>query len=128
MLCLRLAVRARPLGDTGLPGRTMEVMSRRRGIGAVLVVVVILAIALVSVRGSGKAPSQNFSSFFSALEQGQVVSATVDQDSGHLTYTNTSGQKYSVQGPQLAGDPKTTQIYRSHIKHLKITPANTAVP
>src|SRR5262249_32730172 len=99
----------RPGGGPGMPGGGSSPHATWRWIAVVLAIVVIMAIALSSVGRSGNTTGQNYSSFITALDSGQVTTMTVNQDSGHITYTNTANQTYSVQGPPLAGDGTLVQ-------------------
>src|SRR4029077_2034800 len=95
--------------------------SNWRGVAVVLVTIGILAVVLSSMRSSNGAASQNYSAFYSALTNGQVAQATVNKDTGHISYTNTSGQQFSVQGPELNANAAQLQLYTQHIKDLKLT-------
>ena len=50
------------------------------------------------MRGTGNTTSQTYSEFHTALVGHQVQSATVNKDTGHITYTNKSGQQFSAAG------------------------------
>jgi cell division protease FtsH len=116
----------RPGGGSGVPGGNTSSNSNWRWVAVVLVTIGILAVVLSSMRSSSSATAQNYSSFYSAMQAGQVASATVNKDSGHITYTNTQGQQYSVQGPSLNGDSAQLQLYSQHIKDLKLVNNSTS--
>jgi cell division protease FtsH len=92
----------------------------------VLATVAILVLALSSMRSSNNPPTQNYSTFVTALNAGQVTQATVNRDSGHLTYTNAQGQQYSVQGPDISTNSAALTLYQQHIKNFKIVPTTTS--
>jgi cell division protease FtsH len=111
----------RPGGGPGAPGGNTPSSGNWRWVAVVLVTIGILAVVLSSMRSSNNTASQNYSSFYSALLAGQVAQATVNKDTGHITYTNTDGQQFSVQGPDLNSNAAQTQLYAQHIKDLKLT-------
>jgi len=113
-------------GGPGAPGSTPSSNTNWRWIAVVLVTIAILAVVLSSMRSSNTPPSQDYSAFVKVLDANQVVTATVNKDTGHLTYTNTSGQQYSVQGPDLDQNAAQTALYDSHIKNLKLTTTSTS--
>jgi cell division protease FtsH len=92
----------------------------------VLAVVVVLAIALSSVTKSSSPPTQSYGAFVSALNSGQVAAATVNNDTGNITYTDKSSHQYSVQGPPLVGNGTTLALYQKDIKDLTLTNATTS--
>ncbi len=92
----------------------------------VLATIVILALALSSMRSSTSTPTQNYSDFISAVNSDQVTQATVNQDSGHITYTLKSGQQYATQGPIVAQNPAPLQDWQAHVKNLKLTTTTTS--
>jgi cell division protease FtsH len=94
--------------------------SNWRWVAVVLVTVGILAVVLSSLRGSNGAAPQNYSAFASAVSAGQVAQATVNKDTGHITYTNSTGQEFSVQGPDLNANAQQLQFYTAHVKNLKL--------
>jgi cell division protease FtsH len=112
-------------GGPGLPGGGSPSSNNWRWIAVVLATIVILALALSSVRTSSGPPSQDYSSFLSAMNAGQVSQATINEDSGQITYTS-GGQQYTAQGPSLDNNGSLVQDYASHIKDLKITTTTTS--
>src|ERR1700733_12892126 len=75
--------------------------------GAILLVsFVVLVIVITTLAGSSNSQSQTYGQFVQALNGKQVGSATVNSDSGHITYTDKTGAKYSVSGPK----PTDTEV------------------
>src|SRR5579875_3803462 len=111
----------RPGGGPGLPGGGSPANNNWRWIAVVLATIVILALALSSMRGSNSTPTQNYSDFISSVNAGQVQSATVNEDSGHITYTLKSGQQYATQGVPLDQNSAPLNDYQGHIKDLSLT-------
>src|SRR6516162_10279000 len=101
----------RPGGGPGAPGGSSPTSGNWRWVAVVLVTIGILAVVLSSMRGSSGAASQNYSAFVQALNAGQVASATVNKDTGHISYTNTSGEQFSVQGPELNANAAQLAFY-----------------
>jgi cell division protease FtsH len=111
----------RPGGGPGLPGGgASPASSNWRWIAVVLVTILILAVVLSSMRTTTSTPTQNYSNFVAALKSHQVTQATVNKDTGNLTYTNKSGQKFSVQGPDINQSNTTLQLYQTDIPNLKL--------
>jgi cell division protease FtsH len=113
-----------PSGNSPTPGNNW------RWIAVVIATVVILALALSSMRTSNNPPTQSYSDFTNALTAGQVKTLTVNSDSGHLTYTTSGGQEFAVQGPPLANDGTLVQEYQTDVQKangtLKITTTTTS--
>jgi cell division protease FtsH len=113
-----------PSGNSPTPGNNW------RWIAVVIATVVILALALSSMRTSNNPPTQSYSDFTNALTAGQVKTLTVNSDSGHLTYTTSAGQEFAVQGPPLANDGTLVQEYQTDVQKangtLKITTTTTS--
>ncbi|MGH9056573.1 MAG: ATP-dependent metallopeptidase FtsH/Yme1/Tma family protein, partial [Acidimicrobiales bacterium] len=117
----------RPGGGSGLPGGGQSSSSNNwRWVAVVLVTIAILAVVLSSMRTSSSPPSQNYSAFVTALDAGQVTQATINKDTGHIVYTNTSDQQFSVQGPELNQNAAQLQDYTKHIKNLKLVSDTTS--
>jgi len=116
----------RPGGGPGTPGTGQPSGANWRWIAVVLAVVVVLAIALSSVTKSSSPPTQSYGAFVSALNSGQVAAATVNNDTGHITYTDKSSNQYSVQGPPLVGNGTTLALYQKDIKDLTLTNSTTS--
>ncbi len=88
----------RPGGAGGGPTPPPE-RSWRWGVLAVAAVVVIVII-LSSVLSRPTSQSQTYGQFISTLNAKGVRSATVNSDTGHINYTDTSGTNFSVNGPK----------------------------
>ncbi|HET9076287.1 MAG TPA: ATP-dependent zinc metalloprotease FtsH [Acidimicrobiales bacterium] len=116
----------RPGGGPGLPGGGSSPNNNWRWIAVVLATIVILALALSSMRGSNSTPTQNYSDFISSVNAGQVQSATVNEDTGHITYTLKSGQQYATQGVPLNQNSAPLADYQGHIKNLNLTTTKTS--
>ena len=116
----------RPGGGAGPPGGNTSSNSNWRWVAVVLVTIGILAVVLSSMRSGSSATAQNYSSFLTALNAGQITEATVNKDNGHITYTNTSGQQFSVQGPDLNDNAAQLKLYSDNIKNLKLTTNSTS--
>jgi cell division protease FtsH len=98
-----------------------------RWIAVVLVTVVVLAIILPELLHTNTSQTQSYSDFNTALNNHQIASATVNKDSGHISYTNKDGQQFSVQGPSLNGDSALVTQYAQNIPQLKITTTTSNV-
>ncbi len=116
----------RPGGGPGLPGGNSPTGNNWRWIAVVLATIVILALALSSMRSSNSTPTQNYSDFISAVNSDQVTQATVNVDSGHITYTLKSGQQYATQGVALSQNSAPLSDYQQHIKNLKLSTTTTS--
>jgi cell division protease FtsH len=116
----------RPGGGPGLPGGSNQVNSNWRWVAVVLVTVVILAVVLSSMRTTNNPPPQSYGAFYQTLVSGQVKSASINKDSGHITYTNTNGQEFSVQGPSVNTNSQALADYQKNIKDLKFTTSTTS--
>jgi cell division protease FtsH len=97
-----------------------------RWIAVVLATVAILVLALSSMSKGGSSTTQSYSDFQKALTSHQVASAEINKDTGHITYTNTQGQQYSVQGPDLANNSAVIAQYTQYIPSLKFTTSSTS--
>lgn len=109
--------------QSGTPGNT-----NWRWIAIVIAVVVVLAVILTGPFHSTNATKQSDGQFLQALQSHQVASATINKDTGHLTYTNTQGQEFSVQGNSEIDTQLWTE-YRSLIpaKGLTVTTGTTSL-
>jgi cell division protease FtsH len=116
----------RPGGGSGGPGGNTSSNGNWRWVAVVLVTIGILAVVLSSMRSSSSATAQNYSSFLTALNSGQITEASVNKDNGHITYTNTSGQQFSVQGPAINDNAAQLKLYSDNIKNLKLTTNSTS--
>jgi len=61
---------------------------------------VVLVIVITSFVGSSSSQSQTYGQFIQALQTKNVVTASVNSDTGHITFTDKTGAKYSVAGPK----------------------------
>ena len=115
----------RPGGGPGLPtGGTPN--SNWRWVAVVLVTVVILAVVLSSMRASTTPPAQNYNTFNAAMVSGKVTQATVNLDTGKVTYTNSDGQQFTAQGPDVNQNISAFQDYTKYIKDLKFVHTTTS--
>jgi cell division protease FtsH len=97
-----------------------------RWIAVVLATVAILALALSSIHGGSSTPSKTYSEFNTAMKSGEVTSATVNKDSGHIVYTDKSGNQYSVQGPDVSQNAYALQQFTTYIPNLKFVSTTTS--
>jgi cell division protease FtsH len=89
-------------------------------VAVVLATIAILALALSSIKGGSSTSSQNFSTFINEVKAGQVQQATVNKDTGKVTYT-WEGNQYTTQGPDVNQNSATLLLYTQNIKDLKLT-------
>ena len=116
----------RPGGGPGLPGGNTA-NSNWRWVAVVLVTVVILAVVLSNMHASTTPPSQNFSEFHAEMVSGEVTQATVNKDTGKITYTLKSGQQFTTQGPDINQNSQAYGEYTKYIpKNLKLVPTTTS--
>ena len=117
----------RPGGGTGQSGGGgSPVNNNWRWIAVVVATIAILVLALSSMRGSSSAASQTYSEFVTAMDNGQVTQATVNKDSGKVTYTNKDGQQFVVQGPDINQNSAALNNYTQHIKNLKLVTSSSS--
>jgi len=84
----------------------------------VLGALIVIALA-VSKLSSGTPPkSQSYGDFTAAVTGNHVTSATVNNDTGKVTYTTDTGDKFAVSGPHPLTDG-TVALLRDHVKDLK---------
>ncbi|HEY2302380.1 MAG TPA: ATP-dependent zinc metalloprotease FtsH, partial [Acidimicrobiales bacterium] len=62
--------------------------------------------------------SASYSDFTTALNGNHVVSATVNNDNGHVTWVDDTGRKFTVAGPHPLTDSTMTEL-RDKVKDLK---------
>ena len=113
-------------GGPGLPGGSSSSSSNWRWVAVVLVTIGILALVLSSMRGTSNTTSQTYSEFLSALNGNQISAASVNKDTGHITYTNKQGQQFSVQGPELNANAAQLALYTKNIPALKLKEFNNS--
>jgi cell division protease FtsH len=114
----------RPGGNQGSQGSPAS--SNWRWIALVLAIVAILALALSSLRGGSSTPTQTYSQFVTAMKAGDVTSATVNKDNGHVVYTTKDGQQFAVQGPDVNQNSAALLQYQTNIKDLKLVSTTTS--
>jgi cell division protease FtsH len=102
----------RPQNSPGTPDRNW------RWIAIVLGALIVIAFLLSGPFSGSKTPSQSYSDFQTALSNDQVKSASVNNDTGKVTYTDLSGKKFTVSGPKPLTD-STVQQLRTKVKDLK---------
>ncbi len=116
----------RPGGGPGPSGGTSPASSNWRWVAVVLITIAILAVVLSSMRSSSSPPVQTYSQFISAVQSHQVSEATVNKDSGKVTYTTKSGQEYSTQGPDVNQNSAALQTYQENIPSLKLVTTSSS--
>ncbi len=89
-----------------------------RWVAVVLGALIVIAVLLAGPFGGSSSKSANYGDFTAALNGNHVVSATVNNDNGHITYTTDTGQKFTVSGPHPLTDSTVTQL-RDKVKDLK---------
>jgi cell division protease FtsH len=115
----------RPGGGPGIPtGGTPN--NNWRWVAVVLVTIVILAVVLSNMHTSTTPPTQNYNTFNSAMQAGQVSQATVNLDTGKITYTNSAGQQFTTQGPDINQNSAAFTDYTKDIKNLKFVHSTTS--
>jgi cell division protease FtsH len=107
-------------------GGTSPASSNWRWVAVVLITIAILAVVLSSMRSSNSPPQQTYSQFLSAVQSHQVTDATVNKDSGKVTYTLKSGQEYSTQGPDVNQNSAALQTYQENIPNLKLVTTSSS--
>ncbi|HET6914604.1 MAG TPA: ATP-dependent zinc metalloprotease FtsH [Acidimicrobiales bacterium] len=115
----------RPGGGPGLPGGNTP-NSNWRWVAVVLVTIVILAVVLSNMHASTTPPSQNYKTFSTAMQSGQVTQATVNLDTGKVTYTEKAGQQFTTQGPDVNQNTQAFGDYTKYIKDLKFVHTTTS--
>jgi cell division protease FtsH len=116
----------RPGGGPGASGGTTPGSSNWRWVAVVLITIAILAVVLSSMRSSSSPPEQTYSQFTTAMKGGQVTEATVNKDSGKVTYTTKSGQEYSTQGPDINQNSAALATYQANIPSLKLVTTSSS--
>ncbi|HSS12204.1 MAG TPA: ATP-dependent metallopeptidase FtsH/Yme1/Tma family protein, partial [Acidimicrobiales bacterium] len=89
-----------------------------RWVAIVLGALIVIAFILSGPFSKSSSTQQSYSDFQTALNTGQVKSATVNNDTGHITYTDATGKKFTVPGPKPLTD-STVQELRTKVKDLK---------
>ncbi|MGH9076818.1 MAG: ATP-dependent zinc metalloprotease FtsH [Acidimicrobiales bacterium] len=70
-----------------------------RWAAVILFTVVVLALVFSSLLGSSRSPERSYGQFVQAVTSRQVATATVNNDTGEIAYTDTSNHHFSVAGP-----------------------------
>ncbi|HWG73014.1 MAG TPA: ATP-dependent zinc metalloprotease FtsH [Acidimicrobiales bacterium] len=65
----------------------------------VLLTIVVLAFVFSNLLGSPNTQTRSYGQFVQVLNAKQVASATVNNQTGQIAYTDTAGNKYTVAGP-----------------------------
>ena len=76
---------------------------------------IVIAFLVSNPFSTPTAKSQSFSDFSTALDMHKVASATVNNDTGKISYTDNQGTKYTVSGPHPLPD-SIAQELRSNVK------------
>jgi cell division protease FtsH len=116
----------RPGGGPGLPGGKSPTNSNLRWVAVVLITIAILAVVLSSMKTSNSPPSQTYSEFLNDVQSHQVTKATVNKDTGKVTFTIKAGQQYSVQGPDINQDSSALQLYRADIPSVNLVTTSSS--
>jgi cell division protease FtsH len=111
-----------PGGQGGGP----SVNNNWRWIAAVGVGVVVLLVILPQLFAQSSTPTQSYSQFSHELTSHQIASATITTDTGHITYTTTSGATYATQGTALNGSDLAT-YYDKYVKQLTFKTSTTSI-
>ena len=117
----------RPGGGPGLPGGKSPANSNLRWVAIVLITIAILAVVLSSMRTSNTPPAQTYSQFVTAIEGHDVSQATVNKDTGKITYTNKDGKKFSAQGPDINENSPALQLYTKDIPSLNLVTTSSNI-
>jgi cell division protease FtsH len=89
-----------------------------RWVAIVLGALIVIAFLLSSPFASTNSTAKSYGDFVAAANSAQVVSATVNNDNGHISYTDQAGKKFTVAGPHPLTDGQVT-LLRDHVKDLK---------
>ncbi len=108
----------RPPGPTS-PDRNWRLVA------IVLGALIVIAFLVSNPFSPGGAKAQSYSDFTTALGTGNVTQATVNNDTGKVTYTDRAGTKFSVSGPHPLTDSTVTQL-RDKVKNLKFVNQSTS--
>ncbi|MDP9075521.1 MAG: ATP-dependent zinc metalloprotease FtsH [Actinomycetota bacterium] len=96
-----------------------------RLVAIVLGALIVIAFLVSNPFSASGAKTQSYSDFTSALSQGQVSAATVNNDTGKVSYTDIHGTKFSVSGPHPLTDSTVTAL-RDKVKDLKFVNQTTS--
>ncbi|MDQ1356150.1 MAG: cell division protease FtsH [Acidimicrobiaceae bacterium] len=82
----------------------------------VLGALIVIAFLVSNPFSASSAKPQTFSDFSTALDQHRVASATVNNDTGKISYTDSQGTKFTVSGPHPLPD-SIAQELRANVKN-----------
>ncbi|MDQ1364273.1 MAG: cell division protease FtsH [Acidimicrobiaceae bacterium] len=77
---------------------------------------IVIAFLVSNPFSASSAKPQTFSDFSTALDQHRVASATVNNDTGKISYTDSQGTKFTVSGPHPLPD-SIAQELRANVKN-----------
>ncbi|HLY82176.1 MAG TPA: ATP-dependent zinc metalloprotease FtsH, partial [Acidimicrobiales bacterium] len=89
-----------------------------RWVAIVLGALIVIAFLLSKPLAGGTTQAKSYGDFFSAVNNNHVVSATVNNDNGHITYITDQNQKFTVSGPHPLGDAQVATL-NAHVRDLK---------
>ncbi len=95
-----------------------------RWVAIVLGALIVIAFLLSNPFSSTSTQAKSYTDFITAVDANQVASATVNNDNGHISYTDLTGKKFTVAGPHPLTDGPLTDL-RSHVKDLKFVNQTT---
>src|SRR6202048_208945 len=105
----------------GRPDRQPSQMSPDRNwrwVAIVLGALIVIAFLLSKPLAGSSSTAKSYTDFHTAVGAGQVASATVNNDNGHISYTDMAGHKFSVSGPPPLPDTQVT-LLNDKVKDLK---------
>jgi cell division protease FtsH len=85
-------------------------------VAIVLGALIVIAFLVSNPFSASSAKPQTFSDFSTALDQHRVASATVNNDTGKISYTDSQGTKFTVSGPHPLPD-SIAQELRANVKN-----------
>jgi cell division protease FtsH len=87
-------------------------------VAIVLGALIVIAFLLSGPLSSSSSKQVSYSDFTTALDGNHVVSATVNNDNGRVTYTDDTGKKFTVAGPHPLTDSIMAEL-KAKVKDLK---------
>jgi cell division protease FtsH len=106
-------------GRTDRPDRQPNPLTPDRNwrlVAIVLGALIVIAFLVSNPFSASSAKPQTFSDFSTALDQHRVASATVNNDTGKISYTDSQGTKFTVSGPHPLPD-SIAQELRANVKN-----------
>jgi len=103
----------------GRPERASNPLTPDRNwrlVAIVLGALIVIAFLVSNPFSATTTKPQSFSDFSNALKSGGIASATVNNDTGKITYTDTKGAKFTVSGPHPLPD-SIAQDLRANVKN-----------